>query len=68
VAKELPPSVGPTAALVAIDARTGAVLAMVGGRNYHQVSSTCDHQGERQRAPRSSRSCWRPRSGPGSAP
>ena len=35
IAKELPPSIGPTAALVAIDARTGAVLAMVGGRNYH---------------------------------
>ena len=32
----LPPSVGPTAALVALDAHTGAVLAMVGGRNYHQ--------------------------------
>ena len=35
IAKVLPPSIGPTAALVAIDAHTGAVLAMVGGRNYH---------------------------------
>jgi len=48
VAKELPPSVGPTAALVAIDARTGAVLAMVGGRNYHQSQFNLATQGERQ--------------------
>jgi penicillin-binding protein 1A len=48
IATELPPSVGPTAALVAIDARTGAVLAMVGGRNYHQSQFNLATQGERQ--------------------
>ena len=48
IAKELPPSVGPTAALVALDARTGAVLAMVGGRNYHQSQFNLATQGERQ--------------------
>ncbi len=48
IAKVLPPSVGPTAALVALDARTGAVLAMVGGRNYHQSQFNLATQGERQ--------------------
>jgi penicillin-binding protein 1A len=48
IAKELPPSIGPTAALVALDARTGAVLAMVGGRNYHQSQFNLATQGERQ--------------------
>jgi penicillin-binding protein 1A len=48
IAKELPPSVGPTAALVALDARTGAVLAMIGGRNYRQSQFNLATQGERQ--------------------
>jgi penicillin-binding protein 1A len=48
IAKELPPSIGPDAALVALDARTGAVLAMVGGRNYHQSQFNLATQGERQ--------------------
>src|SRR5262249_52087621 len=48
VASALPPSVGPTAALVAIDPRTGAVLAMVGGRNYHRSQFNLATQGERQ--------------------
>ena len=48
IAKELPPSIGPTAALVAIDPHTGAVLAMVGGRNYHQSQFNLATQGERQ--------------------
>jgi penicillin-binding protein 1A len=48
VAKVLPESVGPTAALVALDVRTGAVLAMVGGRNYHKSQFNLATQGERQ--------------------
>jgi penicillin-binding protein 1A len=48
VANVLPPSVGPTAALVAVDPQTGAVLAMVGGRNYHQSQFNLATQGERQ--------------------
>ncbi len=48
IAKELPPSVGPTAALVTLDARTGAVLAMIGGRNYRQSQFNLATQGERQ--------------------
>ena len=39
---------GPTGALVAIDPRTGAVLAMVGGPNYHQSQFNLATQGERQ--------------------
>jgi len=39
---------GPTAALVAIDPRNGAVLAMVGGPNYHQNQFNLATQGERQ--------------------
>ncbi len=49
VAKWLPPdSGGPTAALVALDARTGAVLAMVGGENYHRSQFNLAAQGRRQ--------------------
>jgi penicillin-binding protein 1A len=48
IAKVLPPSIGPTAALVALDAHTGAVLAMIGGRNYHQSQFNLATQGERQ--------------------
>ncbi|MBV8079941.1 MAG: PBP1A family penicillin-binding protein, partial [Actinobacteria bacterium] len=48
IAQVLPPSIGPDAALVAIDAQTGAVLAMVGGRNYHQSQFNLAAQGERQ--------------------
>jgi len=48
IAKVLPPSIGPSAALVAIDPRTGAVLAMVGGRNYHVSQFNLATQGERQ--------------------
>ncbi len=39
---------GPTAALVAIDVQTGAVVAMVGGRNYHRSQFNLATQGERQ--------------------
>ncbi len=49
VAKWLPPDgEGPTAALVALDARTGAVLAMVGGENFHRSQFNLAVQGERQ--------------------
>jgi penicillin-binding protein 1A len=48
IAQELPPEIGPTAALVAIDAHTGAVLAMIGGRNYHKSQFNLATQGERQ--------------------
>ena len=48
IAKVLPPSIGPTAALVSLDAHTGAVLAMVGGRNYHKSQFNLATQGERQ--------------------
>jgi penicillin-binding protein 1A len=49
VAKWLPPDQqGPTAALVALDVRTGAVLAMVGGENYHQSQFNLAVQGQRQ--------------------
>ena len=46
--KVLPPSIGPTAALVSIDVHTGDVLAMVGGRNYHVSQFNLATQGERQ--------------------
>ena len=39
---------GPAAALVALDARTGAVLAMVGGPNYHKSQFNLATQGQRQ--------------------
>ncbi len=52
VAKWLPPSDDPdghpTAALVAIDAKTGAVLAMVGGENYHRSQFNLATQRNRQ--------------------
>ncbi len=48
IAKVLPPQIGPTAALVSLDANTGAVLAMVGGRNYHRSQFNLATQGERQ--------------------
>ena len=44
----LPPEIGPTAALVSLDAHTGAVLAMIGGRNYHASQFNLATQGERQ--------------------
>src|SRR5581483_4242809 len=44
----LPSAEGPQAALVAMDAHTGAVLAMVGGRNYHQSQFNLATQGQRQ--------------------
>jgi penicillin-binding protein 1A len=48
IAKVLPPSIGPDAALVSIDTHSGAVLAMVGGRNYHRSQFNLATQGERQ--------------------
>ncbi len=49
VASVLPQSSsGPTAALVVLDAHTGAVLAMVGGENYHKSQFNLATQGERQ--------------------
>ena len=39
---------GPSAALVALDARTGEVLAMVGGPNYHKSQFNLATQGQRQ--------------------
>jgi penicillin-binding protein 1A len=48
VAKVLPNPDGPAAALVAIDPRNGHVLAMVGGRNYHESQFNLAVQGERQ--------------------
>ncbi|MGZ4382699.1 MAG: PBP1A family penicillin-binding protein [Gaiellaceae bacterium] len=48
VLKWLPSETGPQAALVALDAETGAVLAMVGGRNYHQSQFNLATQKNRQ--------------------
>ncbi len=48
IEKVLPASIGPTAALVSIDVHTGAVLAMVGGRNYRTSQFNLATQGERQ--------------------
>jgi penicillin-binding protein 1A len=48
VQKWLPDPNGPQAALVSIDARTGAVLAMVGGRNFHHSQFNLAVQGMRQ--------------------
>jgi penicillin-binding protein 1A len=52
VAKWLPPSADPeahpTAALVSIDVKTGAVLAMVGGENYHRSQFNLATQRNRQ--------------------
>ena len=39
---------GPTAALVALDVHTGAVLAMVNGESYHKSQFNLATQGERQ--------------------
>jgi penicillin-binding protein 1A len=39
---------GPTAALVALDVHTGAILAMVSGQNYHKSQFNLATQGERQ--------------------
>jgi penicillin-binding protein 1A len=43
-----PTGSGPTAAMVVLDAQTGAVLAMVGGENYHKNQFNLATQGERQ--------------------
>ena len=48
IAQALPRSVGPSAALVTIDAENGRVLAMVGGQNYSQSQFNLATQGERQ--------------------
>ncbi|HEY4347747.1 MAG TPA: penicillin-binding transpeptidase domain-containing protein, partial [Gaiellaceae bacterium] len=48
IANVLPPSIGPTAALVSIDVHTGHVVAMVGGRNFHTSQFNLATQGERQ--------------------
>jgi penicillin-binding protein 1A len=53
IASVLPGSVqstpyGPTAAMIVMDAQTGAVLAMVGGANYHRSQFNLATQGERQ--------------------
>jgi penicillin-binding protein 1A len=50
IASALPPGSGPTAAVVAIDAQhdPGAVVAMVGGENYHRNQFNLATQGERQ--------------------
>jgi membrane peptidoglycan carboxypeptidase len=45
----LPPSdTGPTATMVVLDAHSGAVVAMVGGENYHKNQFNLATQGERQ--------------------
>ncbi|MFL5962620.1 MAG: PBP1A family penicillin-binding protein [Gaiellaceae bacterium] len=53
IASVLPGSVqsspyGPTATMVVLDAKTGGVLAMVGGANYHKSQFNLATQGERQ--------------------
>jgi penicillin-binding protein 1A len=48
VAQELPNPSGPSAALVAIDNRTGEVRAMVGGRDYQRTPFNLATQGQRQ--------------------
>src|SRR5262249_7040507 len=48
IAKVLPNPDGRAAALVALDPRNGHVLAMVGGRNYHESQFNLAVQGERQ--------------------
>jgi len=48
VLKILPSATGPQAALVAMDVKTGAVLAMVGGRSYHVSQFNLATQGQRQ--------------------
>jgi len=48
VQKWLPSAAGPQASLVAIDPQTGAVLAMVGGRDFHHSQFNLAVQGDRQ--------------------
>jgi penicillin-binding protein 1A len=48
IAHALPPSVGPSAALVTVNAKTGQVLAMVGGQNYSHSQFNLATQGVRQ--------------------
>jgi penicillin-binding protein 1A len=48
ISKVLTDENGPSAALVAVDARTGRVLAMYGGKNYRQSQFNLAVQGERQ--------------------
>ena len=48
IAKWLPDPEGPQAALVALDAETGNVLAMVGGRSYRDSQFNLAVQSERQ--------------------
>ena len=48
IAKWLPDADAPEAALVALDAETGDVLAMVGGRNYRKSQFNLAVQSERQ--------------------
>ncbi len=48
VQKQLPSPDGPQAALVALDTQTGAVRAMVGGRNYHASQFNLATQTNRQ--------------------
>jgi penicillin-binding protein 1A len=48
VLQQLPSDTGPQAALVAMDAQSGAVLAMVGGRNYHDSQFNLATQKNRQ--------------------
>jgi penicillin-binding protein 1A len=48
ISKWLPSDSGPAAALVAIDPRDGRVLAMFGGRNFHESQFNLAVQGERQ--------------------
>jgi penicillin-binding protein 1A len=48
ISKWLPSDSGPSAALVAIDPRDGRVLAMFGGRNFHESQFNLAVQGERQ--------------------
>ena len=48
VQKWLPSLDGPQAALVALDAENGSVLAMVGGRNYHRSQFNLATQKNRQ--------------------
>jgi penicillin-binding protein 1A len=48
VAQELPDPMGPSAALVAIDNRSGEVRAMVGGRDYAMKPFNLATQGQRQ--------------------
>jgi len=48
IAEALPEDVGPDAALVALNPRTGSVVAMVGGRNYHESQYNLATQYQRQ--------------------